>query len=75
MLWIIKHIWKVRKRFWLFEKSFFGENLVDTIQPFLEIAAAALEDKSLLISHPTELLSGNLLNAHSFISSILVPCS
>ena len=59
----------------LFEDAFFGKNLVDSIQPFLGGAAAALKDKSLLISHPTELLSGNLLNAHSFISSILAPCS
>lgn len=38
----------------LFENAFIGENLIDSIQPFLGIAAAALEDKSLLISHPSE---------------------
>ena len=59
----------------LFEDAFIGENLVDSIQPFLRIAAAALEDKSLLISHATKLLFGNLQNTHSFISPILMPCS
>ena len=48
---------------------------IDTIQPFLRIAAAALEDKSLLISHPAKLLFGNLLNTHSFISPIVIDCS
>ena len=59
----------------LFEDAFIGKNLVDSIQPFLGIAAAALEDKSLLIAHPAELLCGNLLNAHSFISPIVIACS
>lgn len=30
----------------LFENTFFGENLVDSIQPFLRIAAATLEDEA-----------------------------
>lgn len=59
----------------LFEDAFIGKNLVDSIQSFLGIAAAALEDKSLLISHPAELLFGNLLNTHSFISPIVIDCS
>ena len=59
----------------LFEDAFFGENLVNSIQPFLGIAAAALEDKSLPISHAAKLLCGNLLNAHSIISSIVINCS
>ena len=58
-----------------FKDAFTGENLVDSIQPFLWIAAAALEDKSLLISHTAELLFGNLLNTHSFISPIVIACS
>ena len=59
----------------LFEDTFIDKNLVYSIQPFLRIAAAALEDKPLLISHPAELFLGNLLYTHSFISSILMPCS
>ena len=59
----------------LFENTFFGENLVDSIQPFLRIAAAALEDEALLIAHPAKLLFGNLLNTHSFISPIVIDCS
>ena len=59
----------------LFEDAFIGKNLVDSIQPFPGIAAAALEDKPLQISHPAELLCGNALNTHSFISSMLTPCS
>jgi len=35
---------------------------IGSIQPSLGIAAAALEDKSLLISHLAELIFGNLLN-------------
>lgn len=42
---------------------------------FLGIAAAALEDEALLIAHPAELLFGNLLNTHSFISPIVIDCS
>ena len=59
----------------LFEDAFFGENLVESIQPFLGIAAAALEDEALLIAHPAKLLFGNLLNTHSFISPIVIDCS
>ena len=59
----------------LFENTFIGKNLVDSIQPFLGIAAAALEDEALLIAHPAELLFGNLLNTHSFISPIVIDCS
>lgn len=59
----------------LFENTFFGENLVDSIQPFLRIAAATLEDEALLIAHPAKLLFGNLLNTHSFISPIVIDCS
>lgn len=59
----------------LFEDAVIGKNLVDSIQPFLGIAAAALEDEALLIAHPAELLFGNLLNTHSFISPIVIDCS
>ena len=59
----------------LFEDAFIGKNLVDSIQPFLRIAAAALEDEALLIAHPAKLLFGNLLNTHSFISPIVIDCS
>ena len=48
---------------------------IDTIQPFLRIAAAALEDKPLPISHPAELFLGNLPYTHNFISSIVIACS
>jgi hypothetical protein len=34
-----------------------------------------LEDEALLIAHPAELLFGNLLNTHSFISPIVIDCS
>ena len=40
----------------LFENAFLSENLIDAIHPFLWVAAAALKDKSLLISHAAELL-------------------
>ena len=40
----------------LFENAFLGENLIDTIHPFLWVSAAALKDKSLLILHTAELL-------------------
>ena len=59
----------------LFEDAFVCQNLIDTIQPFLRIAAAALEDKPLPISHPAELFLGNLPYTHNFISSIVIACS
>lgn len=59
----------------LFEDAFVCQNLIDTIQPFLGIAAAALEDKPLPISHPAELFLGNLPYTHNFISSIVIACS
>ena len=40
----------------LFENAFLGKNLIDAIQPLLWVAAAALKDKSLLISHTAKLL-------------------
>ena len=59
----------------LFEDAFLCKDLIDAIHPFLRITPAALKNQALLISHPTELLCRNLLNAHSFIPSILTPCS
>ena len=59
----------------LFEDAIIGENLVDSIQPFLRIAAAALEDKPLPVSHPAELLRRDCPYTHSIISSIFIPCS
>ena len=59
----------------LFENPIFSQHYIDSIQPFLGIAAAALEDEALLIAHPAKLLFGNLLNTHSFISPIVIDCS
>ena len=59
----------------LFENPIFSQHYIDSIHPVLQISTAALEDKALLVSHPAKLVFCNLLNTHSFISPIVIPCS
>ena len=59
----------------LLGNAFLGENLIDAIHPFLWVAAAALKDKSLLISHTAELPRRDRPYTHSLISSIFILCS
>ena len=59
----------------LFENPIFSQHYIDSIHPVLQISTAALEDKTLLVFHPPKLVFRNLLNTHSFISPIVIPCS
>ena len=51
------------------------QHFIDSIHPFLQIASAVLDDKTFLVTHSAEFVSCNFLNAHSFISPIVMPCS
>lgn len=50
-----------------------GEQLIDTVHPLLEIAAAALEDETLLIVHLTQLVDGDCLDLCHVSSYLLWP--
>ena len=40
------------------QDSFLGEQIIDSVHPFLKVAAAALEDQPLLIGHVPQVLCG-----------------
>ena len=44
------------------QDSFLGEQIIDSVHPFLKVAAAALEDQPLLIGHVPQVLRGLFLD-------------
>ena len=49
------------------EDALVGEQIIDSVQPFLGFAAAALEDETLLILHLAKLVGGDGCDAHNCI--------
>ena len=51
------------------QDTFPGQHFVDAVHPFLQIAAAALDDQALRAFHAAQVVCGNMLDTHNFAFS------